>query len=79
MNVWHRRVELSAEFIGLMEACDQSLSDDQVSSMFLDCAKASKKLDDSLDGDEVNADAFVEVCEVYGLNVQVQATVVSKS
>lgn len=61
-----------AEFIGLMEACDRSLGDDQVSSMFLDCAKASKKMDDSLDGDEVNADAFVEVCDVYGLDMQVQ-------
>ena len=61
-----------AEFIGLMETCDQSLGDDQVSSMFLDCAKASKKMDDSLDGDEVNADAFVEVCDVYGLDMQVQ-------
>jgi len=61
-----------AEFIGLMQACDKSLGDDQVSSMFLDCAKASKKIDDSLDGDEVNADAFVEVCDVYGLDMQVQ-------
>ena len=66
------------EFSGLMEACDQSLSDDQVSSMFLDCAKASKKMDDSLDGDEVNADAFVEVCEIYGLHMQVQSTVVAR-
>ena len=66
------------EFIGLMEACDDSLGDDQVSSMFLDCAKVSKKMDDSLVGDEVNADAFVKVCEIYGLDMQVQSTVVAK-
>ena len=61
-----------AEFIGLMEACDQTLGDDQVSSMFLDCAKASKRMDDSLDGDEVNVDGFVEVCDIYGLHLQVE-------
>ena len=29
-------------------------------------------MDDSLDGDEVNVDGFVEVCDIYGLHLQVE-------
>ena len=46
--------------------------------MFVDCEKASKRLDRSVD-DSIVADAFVQVCDSYGLHMRVQATVLTSS
>ena len=46
--------------------------------MFLDCAKASKKIERDAEDDQIVQEAFVQVCELYGLHMAVQATVVTK-
>lgn len=51
---------------------------EQVRSMFLDCAKASKKIERDAEDDQIVQEAFVQVCELYGLHMAVQATVVTK-
>ena len=53
-------------------------SDDQVRSMFLDCVKASKKINKELEEGQIIQQGFLQVCELYGLHMQVQSTVVTK-
>ncbi len=66
------------EFKMLMHACDDQLSDDQVRSIFLDCVKASKKINKELEEGQIIQQGFLQVCELYGLHMQVQSTVVTK-
>ena len=66
----------------LAERCDivavVVLSDDQVRSMCLDCVKASKKINKELEEGQIIQQGFLQVCELYGLHMQVQSTVVTK-
>ena len=64
------------EFTALMEACDGGVSGEQVRAMFVDCARLSRRLRPELPDDSIVIEAFLGVCESYGMQMRIQSTVV---
>ena len=64
------------EFTALMEACESGVSGEQVRAMFVDCARLSRRLRPELPDDSIVIEAFLGVCESYGMQMRIQSTVV---
>ena len=63
------------EFQALIGACGVQPGDDEKGrKMFMDCAKASRKIRRSV-GDAILPEAFVAVCEKHGIEMAIKPTV----
>ena len=63
------------EFQALFGACGVQPGDDEKGrKMFMDCAKASRKIRRSV-GDAILPEAFVAVCEKHGIEMAIKPTV----